>query len=352
MLTWAVTAAEPILFPLLSDAIHFTSAANYVPRGALLISLIAFVLLAVRRTSVLDLWLMVAACGMVLEQALVSFFVHTRFSFGHYSSRVLAVAVCTIVLIALLSETVRLYARLVQANRRLQRERASRLLSARAAIATTIHQLTQPLAAIGFSGAAAKRFLAQTPPDTDEVQRAHDNITSATSHANEVLESMRALFEDVDQPHTLVSANALVAESLRLVQHELKEHRIAVRTQLASDLPLIVGHKGQLEEVILNLVHNSIDAMGASANKRRTLSVETKQQDRDEVVISVQDTGLGIAQENITNVFDAFVTTKPEGKGLGLAIARMIIERHGGQISVRSGPGSGARFEIALPRRR
>jgi signal transduction histidine kinase len=294
---------------------------------------------------------MVVAGGMVAEQALVSFFVHTRFSLGHYSSRVFAVAVSTIVLIALFSETIRLYARLLRANRRLQRERASKLLNAQAAIATTIHQLRQPLAAIGFSSAAAKRLLARTPPDSDEIHRLHENITSATSHANEVLESMRTLFEDADQPHTLVSVNELVAESLRVVQNELEEHRISASTQLAPDLPLVVGHKGQLEEVILNLVHNSIDAMGVSANKRRALWIETKQQGGEGVVISVQDTGPGIAQERIMNVFDAFVTTKPNGRGLGLAIARMIIERHGGQISVRSDPGSGTRFEIALPKR-
>jgi signal transduction histidine kinase len=349
MLAWAVTAEEPILIPLLSDTIHFTPTANYVPRGSLVISLIAFVLLAVRGTSVLDLWLMVAVCGMVLEQALVSFFVHTRFSFGHYSSRVLAVAVCTIVLIALVSETIRLYAELVRAHRRLQRERASKLLSAQAAIATTIHQLRQPLTTIGLGSAAAQQFLARTPPDTAELRRIHDDITSANSHANEVLESMRALFEDADQPRTLVDVNQLVAESLQVVQHELQGNGIAASTQLALGLPLIMGHKGQLEEVILNLAHNSIDAMGASANKLRALSVETKQQGREKVVISVQDTGPGIAQENIGNVFDAFVTTKPKGKGLGLAIARLIVERHGGQISVRSDPGIGARFEITLP---
>ena len=261
----------------------------------------------------------------------------------------MAIAVSTIVLIALLSETVRLYARLVQANRRLQRERASKLLNAQAAIATTIHQLRQPLAAIVLGSAAAKRCLAQTPPNTAEVQSIHDSITSATSHANEVLESMRALFEDAEQPYTLVNVNELVVESLQVVESELKEHGIAANTQLAPDLPLIVCHKGQLEEVILNLAHNSIDAMAASANKPRALSVETKQQGREHVVISVQDTGPGIAQEKIMNVFEAFVTTKLKGKGLGLAIARMIIERHGGQISVRSDPGSGARFEIMLP---
>jgi signal transduction histidine kinase len=160
---------------------------------------------------------------------------------------------------------------------------------------------------------------------------------------------MRALFEDADQPRTLVNVNELVVESLQVVQNELEEHGIAASTRLAPGLPLIVGHKGQLEEVILNLFHNSIEAMEASANKRRDLSVEINQQGRKEVVISVQDTGPGIAREKIMNVFDAFVTTKPKGKGLGLAIARMIIERHGGQISVRSDPGGGARFEITLP---
>ena len=349
MLTWAVTVEEPNLPPLLGDVLDFTAAANDVPRGGLLISIIALVLLVVRRTSVLDLWLTVAICGMVVEQALVSFFVHTRFSFGHYSSRVLAVLVSTIVLIALLSETVKLYARLVQANRILQRERASKLLNAQAAIATAIHQLSQPLAAIGFGSAAAKLLVAQTPSDTVEVQRIHDDITSATSHAHEVLESIRALFEYADdRQYTPVNVNKLIAESLQVVQNELEMHGIAISTQLAPDLPLIMGHKGQLEEVILNLIHNSIEAMGASANKRRTLTLETKHQGREDF-ISVQDTGPGIAQRERMNVFDAFFTTKAKGTGLGLAIARMIIERHGGQISVRSDAGTGARFEIKLP---
>jgi signal transduction histidine kinase len=191
-LTLAVTAEEPYLIPLLSDVLTFTPAANYVAGGALLISLIAFVLLAVRRTSVLDLWLTVAAAGMAIEQALVGFFVHSRFSFGHYSSRVLAVVVSTIVLIALLSEMLRLYARLARANRRLRRDRASKLINVQVAIAATIHQLRQPLTAIGTRNAAAKRFLAQTPPDTARVQHIHNDIASATSHANEVLESIRA----------------------------------------------------------------------------------------------------------------------------------------------------------------
>ena len=349
-LTWTLTAEESLLLPLLSDGLNFTPAANHVAEGALLISSIAFVWLAVRRTSVLDLWLMVAIFGMVIEQALDGFFVQTRFSFGYYSCRILAVTISTIVLTALLSETVRLYARLARANHRLQRERTSKLINVQAAIGATIHQLKQPLTVIGISSANAKRFLARTPPDTAAVQRIQNDIASATSHANEVLESMRTLFAGADQPYGPVNVNELMTESLQVMRHELEEYEIATSTQLAPDLPLIMGHKGQLEEVVLNIIRNSIEAMGTVTDKQRVLSVETKQQN-ETILILLQDTGPGIAQENITNIFEPFVTTKAEGTGLGLAIARMIIERHAGQISVRSDPGSGALFEISLPPR-
>ena len=347
-LTWTLTAEDSLLLPLLRDELDFTPAGIDVPAGALVISSIAFVWLAVRRTSVLDLWLMVAVFGMVVEQALAGFFVHTRFSFGYYSVRILAVAVSTIVLAALLSETVRLYAKLAQTNRRLQRERASKMINVQAAVGATIHQLRQPLTIIGICSDTAKRFLARTPPDIAAAQRTQNDIANATSRANEVLESMRALFEAADQPYGPVNVNELLTESLQVMRPELEEHEIATSTQLAPELPLIMGHKGQLEEVILNIIHNSIEAMGTMADRRRVLSVETKQQN-EAILILLQDTGPGIAQENIANVFEPFVTTKAKGTGLGLAMARMIIERHGGQISVRSDPGSGALFEISLP---
>jgi signal transduction histidine kinase len=157
------------------------------------------------------------------------------------------------------------------------------------------------------------------------------------------------LFKDPDQPQSLIDLNELVVECLQLLQQELDEHGIAVGTELDAGLPLIAGHRGQLREVVLNLMQNAIEAMAASANRPRNLRLETKWQDRGGLTISVQDTGPGIEQQSATRIFDASVTTKAKGTGLGLALSRMIAELHGGRIFAHSDPAGGARFQIALP---
>jgi len=133
------------------------------------------------------------------------------------------------------------------------------------------------------------------------------------------------------------------------LRQELDKQMITVRTDLDASLPLIAGHRGQLREVVLNVMQNAIEAMEGSAIGGRNLTLETKRQDQDEVTISVRDTGPGIEQQNTTKIFDVFVTTKDKGTGLGLAVSRMIVELHGGRIIAHSDPGSGARFQIALP---
>jgi len=143
--------------------------------------------------------------------------------------------------------------------------------------------------------------------------------------------------------------NEIVAECLQTLRRELNEQMITVRTDLDASLPQIAGHRGQLREVVLNLMQNAIEAMEASANGGRNLTLETKRQDQGEVTISVHDTGPGIEQRSTTKIFDAFVTTKDKGTGLGLAVSRMIVELHGGRIFANSDPGSGAQFQIVLP---
>jgi len=128
---------------------------------------------------------------------------------------------------------------------------------------------------------------------------------------------------------------------------DLTQNGIIVNTQLTDELPLIMGHRGQLQQVLLNLVQNAIDAMRAIP--ARTLRVATELSGVEAVVISVEDSGPGIEPKRATSIFDAFVTTKAKGMGLGLALSQMIIERHGGQISVRPGANSGAHFRITIP---
>jgi C4-dicarboxylate-specific signal transduction histidine kinase len=170
--------------------------------------------------------------------------------------------------------------------------------------------LRQPLTGIGTKAAAARRFLSQTPPDIDRSRRIQDDIVRATSQTNEAIESIRTLFKDADQSQSSVNVNEVVSECLLTLKQEFDERTIAVRADLDGSLPLIAGHRGQLREVIFNLMQNAIEAMEAQSNGERNLRLETKRQDQGEITISVQDTGPGIEQQSMTRIFDAFVTTK------------------------------------------
>jgi signal transduction histidine kinase len=349
VLTWFVAVHEDTLPALFVDQIGFTVWANRITSIDFGISVVALVVLWLRQKSVLDLWLIVSVCALVAELAVTTFVITSRFSLGFYTQRMFSLAASTIVLSALLAEAAVLYGRLANTIVLLQRERASKLLNIQAAVGALTHQMRQPLTGIGTRASAARRFLAQSPPDIDRVQRIQDDIVRTTLLTNEAIESIRALFKDADQPQSLVNMNEVVSECLLTMKQELDERMVAVRADLDGSLPLIAGHRGQLREAVLNLMQNAIEAMEASAKGGRNLMLETKRQDQGEVIISVQDTGPGLEQQSTTKIFDAFVTTKDKGTGLGLAVSRMIVELHGGRIIAQSDPGSGARFQIVLP---
>jgi signal transduction histidine kinase len=235
------------------------------------------------------------------------------------------------------------------ANRNLQRERENRLMSAEAVVAAVAHEVRQPLTGITLRAAAGKRFLNRAPPDIAEVTTLLDQIKDAAFHGNEVFESFLSLFRGGAQELQPVDMNALAREAVQSLRKELDDHNIVAHTMLTPELPAIQGNRGQLREVILNLVQNSIEAM-ATTTKQRVISVVSARHDSDSISISLQDTGPGIAPNKLASIFDPFVTTKAKGTGLGLAICKMIIERHGGKLSAASDTYyGGARFEITLP---
>jgi signal transduction histidine kinase len=239
-------------------------------------------------------------------------------------------------------------ARLARANRMLQRERDNKLMNVGAAISAISHELKQPLTAIVTKGSAARRFLERKPSDVSRVQAILGEIVGASFRANEVLENIHGLFGHDQEPHP-TDINELVRESLRLMHEQFERHRITILTQFAPDIPSVPAHKGQLQEVVINLLQNSIDAM-EKAEKARFLRIQTEHRGQDAVGISIQDSGKGIDARMIDTIFDAFVTTKAKGKGLGLAISRMIIDRHEGQLTASSaGSENGAIFQITLP---
>jgi signal transduction histidine kinase len=141
----------------------------------------------------------------------------------------------------------------------------------------------------------------------------------------------------------------MVLGALRVLGPELEERRIAIRTEFILELPLVMGHKGQLQEVIINLARNAMESMDAIKDGNRVLQVKTQRGDRDAITVVVRDTGPGIDPKKLDGIFEVFVTTKANGTGLGLAICRTIIERHGGQLTAASDGKRGASFQFVLP---
>ncbi len=347
-LTWAATAGGGLLPSVLVDG--KVSLFGQTIQGMIsLTSMAAFLLLWTRGRSVLDLWLMVAACELLTTSLMIAFFISARYTFGFYAMRLISLVVSKVVLIVLLSETVILQARLSIANRKLERERENKLTSAEAVVASLAHEVRQPLTGISSRAAAGKRFLDRAPPDLDTAKRLFDQIKEAAFRANEVFESFLNLFSGEKQEHQPVDINVLAVEAVQLLRKELDDHNIMAHTMLDSGLPAIQGNKGQLREVILNLVQNSIEAM-ATTTKQRVISVVSGRHDSHSISISLQDTGPGIDPNKLASIFDPFVTTKANGTGLGLAICKMIIEQHGGKLSASTDTHyGGARFEITIP---
>jgi signal transduction histidine kinase len=184
---------------------------------------------------------------------------------------------------------------------------------------------------------------------TTGVPRQVSDVADDGRRASQVLGNLRVLFGNVASKYEPVNLNEAALAALRALRGELHDHAVTADVKLAPDLPLVMGHAGQMREVFTNLFHNAIEAMHTVKVDRPMLKVTTKPDGGKAIVVEVEDSGPGIDPEKLDNIFEAFVTTKPQGTGLGLAICRMIVERHGGQLSaVQNGP-TGALFQIVLP---
>ncbi|WP_298883221.1 ATP-binding protein [uncultured Bradyrhizobium sp.] len=343
-LVWAAVVWDRYLPRLFLSASGLTPLGTYIPFFDLIICALALACLWGHRRSVLDLWLMVVACALIGELALTV----VRFSLGFYVSRILSLATSTIVLVILLTETTGSYTRLARANLMLRRERENKLMNLEAVVASISHEVKQPLATIVMRGSTALRFLGHSPPDLGKARSALNNIVSEGHRASQIFDNIRDLFRAHNQELKPIDVNDMALRVLDTMQGELMERRIETRAELMPGLPVVWGHRGQLQEVILNLIRNAIEAMDA-VGSGRVLRLTTEKRPNDGISIKVIDSGPGISPEKLDTIFDAFVTSKAQGMGLGLAICRLIVERHGGQLLAFSNLGSGAQFEINLP---
>ena len=262
---------------------------------------------------------------------------------------ILVVALVAFVLAALIAERRESEASLAHANLLLQHERDNKLMNVEAAAASIAHEIRQPLAAIELNSDAALQLLKNASPDYDEVREVLSDIINDSQRTSEVLDGIRGLFRKVDQNRQPIDMNEIVLSVLHSLRGELKDHGVATRTELTSELPLVGGNRNQLRQVIFNLVHNAIEAMKFTTERTRVLRVRTEPRGSDAIAIAVEDSGPGIDPKSLNDIFDAFFTTKAHGMGLGLAICRMIIQRHGGQITVSSDGKGGAVFQFVLP---
>jgi signal transduction histidine kinase len=231
----------------------------------------------------------------------------------------------------------------------LQRERDNKLMNLEAMAASIGHEVRQPLAGISSNGGAALRFLGHTPPNIAEARLALQRMVKDSHRASQVFDNIRTLFGKADQGHEPIDVNELALGVLQALREDLKDHRVTTQAELTSQLPFVMGHRGQLQEVFINLVHNAIEAMDAVAGDDRILRVRAERHGGNAIMVAVEDSGPGIDPQQLKTIFDAFITTKPNGLGLGLAICRLIIERHKGQLSVAPAEPHGSAFRIVLP---
>jgi C4-dicarboxylate-specific signal transduction histidine kinase len=213
------------------------------------------------------------------------------------------------------------------------------------------HELSQPLTAIIANAKAGVRWLTRSPPDIEEGRGMFGHILAAGQRATEVIESVRAMVSPVDQPQSIVDMNELIRETVALAHGDAQAANVLIRLALAAELPAISAHRVQLQQVILNLVNNGIDAMRSIEDRVRELHIESKLLESSGVAITVRDSGKGIEPDHIDRIFDAFFTTKANGLGIGLSICRAIIEAHGGKLSAAAAEPHGAIFQIVLPNR-
>jgi signal transduction histidine kinase len=262
---------------------------------------------------------------------------------------ILVVSLGTAVLAALFAERRESEARLAHSKMMLERERDNKLINLQAAMASISHELKQPLGAITLNGATAQIFLKHEQPDLEEVRSVLGDMVADSHRMSQVLDNLRGLFGKADLIFEKIDVNELASRALYTLRNELKDHGVATHMELMPSLPFVMGHRGQLQEVITNLILNSVEAMDSVKVDRRMLRVRTVTDAERALVVQVEDSGPGIDPEKITDIFSAFVTTKASGTGLGLAICRMIIERHGGQLTATSDGQSGALFQFVLP---
>ncbi|HYR77596.1 MAG TPA: PAS domain S-box protein [Pyrinomonadaceae bacterium] len=215
--------------------------------------------------------------------------------------------------------------------------------------ASIAHEVNQPLAAIVTNGQASLRLLSRSKPDIEEAREAVQSMIDDSLRASEVIKRIRALLRKTGPAKSTLNVNDVIREVIAFTAEELKKNQVSLLTELGPDLPVVIGDRVQLQQVMLNLILNGNEAMRSPECETRELLLRSERSGPDRVLITVQDTGIGLNSKDQERVFDAFFTLKEGGLGLGLSISRTIIEGHGGRLWATPNEGPGTSFQFLLP---
>jgi C4-dicarboxylate-specific signal transduction histidine kinase len=237
-----------------------------------------------------------------------------------------------------------------EALRRAQAEMAhiTRVLTMGELAASIAHEINQPLSAIVNNGSACLRWLAGDSPNLVEARETTEDIIREGRRAGEVITRIRGFLRKTETEKVPMDINQTIRDVVVLMRNEAEGKGVTLEMDLATDLPLVVGDRVQLQQVILNLLMNGAEAAASVKDRERRVQIRSRQHESEKVLVSVRDSGEGIDQENLEKIFDAFYTTKSHGMGMGLAISRSIIEDHGGHLWAQMVDGPGISFHFTL----
>ena len=349
-LTWIVTAKTEYLPSFYTTDVRLqTRFGNQVNFALWLWVTTALAVLLFRRRTILDLWLIVTLLAWMPNFLVAALSSSVRFSIGWYAARGFVLIASCMVLAGLLIETTFLYSRLASAIILQRRERTNRLLSVDAVTAAIAHELRTPLGAITLNASTALSQLRSNTPELEEMDDILSDIEADSHRAGTIISSMLELTKKTTDRRALTHVEDIARLVLRLLQYDLLINDVSVATEFQGDLPEVHLDDIQLQQVLVNLIKNAIDAMGSVTPEARRLRLTTGFDGHSTVLLSVQDSGPGIPIEDRERIFDPFFTTKSGGTGLGLAICFTVVANHGGKLRLVKSDSDGSIFEIAIP---
>lgn len=362
-LFWFVTQHHGLL-PVTFVDVHPLTLFRRVIGGVVVLVLggIALCLLWSRRRTLLDQWLLVALCALLIEVALASVLSGDRYTVSWYAGRFYQLVTATVVMVVFLVEMTTLYADVARSNMLLQherqslnraveahrREREARLVTGDAVAASIAHEMRQPLAAMVTTADAGLRFLDRPQPNFDKAQEAFKRIVADGHRAGALIADIRANFKSDIRDKTSFDPYELIQEALALAHGDLQKHEIVVKSEATGQRTSVSGSRLQLQQVLLNLIVNGVEAMAMHGGPR-ILSLKCEAEGGDHITISVADTGAGVAARDAERMFNPLFSTKRDGMGVGLSICRAIIEAHRGQLWFVPNSPQGAVFKFTLP---